>query len=82
MVELLVLHHAMGRDLAELLEEAEEDLPRLYASLRRTVRERKTLRRGIFPNDAAALRLAGHLLIEQYDEWPVAHRYLSVEEPK
>ena len=32
---------------------------------------------GIFPNDAALLRLAGMLLIEQNDEWLVGRRYLS-----
>jgi hypothetical protein len=32
---------------------------------------------GIFPNDAALLRLAGNLLIEHNDEWLVSRRYLS-----
>jgi putative transposase len=32
---------------------------------------------GVVPNDAALLRLAGSLLIEQNDEWLVARRYLS-----
>jgi hypothetical protein len=31
----------------------------------------------VFPNDAALLRLAGSLLIEQNDEWLVSRRYLS-----
>ena len=32
---------------------------------------------GIFPNDAALIRLAGMLCIEQNDEWLVGRRYLS-----
>ena len=76
------------------LEEAEEDLIAFYllpsehwTKLRSTnplERVNKEIGRrsdvvGIFPNDAAVVRLAGVLLSEQNDEWLVQRRYLSVE---
>jgi putative transposase len=33
---------------------------------------------GIYPNDAALIRLATSLLVEQNDEWLVQHRYISL----
>ncbi len=80
--------------LAALMDEAEHDVlahrafhKDLWTKLHSTnplERLNKEIKRrtnvvGIFPNDAAIVRLVGALLLEQNDEWAITRRYTSLE---
>lgn len=79
--------------MARLLEQVEEELvahmrfprehrPKIRSTspLERVNREigRRSDVVGIYPNDAALLRLTAGLLVEMNDEWLVAHRDISL----
>jgi putative transposase len=94
LTEVTVALEQSAPKVARLLAAAEEELlafmsfPREHWSKLRSTNPLERVNReigrrsdvvGIYPNDAALVRLAGALLIEQNDEWLVSRRYLSIE---
>jgi transposase-like protein len=80
--------------LATLMDEAEDDVLAFMTfpeALRKKLHSTNPLERlnkevkrrthvvGIFPNEAAAERLIGAILLEQSDEWTIGNRYMPLE---
>jgi len=98
MTRVLELLETKHPTVAAIVRDAEDDVLAYFAfpeAHRRQVRSTNPLERlnkevrrrtrvvGIFPNDAAALRLVGMLLLEQHEEWTAGdRRYFSAESMK
>jgi putative transposase len=72
--ELDVLAHLSFPKAHRLQIHSTNPLERLNAEIKR-----RTDVVGIFPNEAAIVRLVGALLLEQNDEWQLQRRYLQLE---
>jgi len=72
--EVDVLAHLSFPKAHRLQIHSTNPLERLNAEIKR-----RTDVVGIFPNEAAIVRLVGALLLEQNDEWQLRRRYLQLE---